>query len=135
MRRLALFTALALLALSVGPVVPARALECPQSEVINKRDGTSEVICSGQSHQSSPKVAGAGGSAPGRPRVAVPDMVGVLGLGNDPATGLCYRPSGQTIPTAEFNAHANSAYRVWNDVLQRELSRCPAAVAAPTPRR
>jgi hypothetical protein len=57
-------------------------------------------------------------------------VIGVLGFGNDPATGLCFQPSGQTIPTAEYNAPANSAFRVWNDVLQR-LPRCPAPTLTP----
>lgn len=132
MRRLA-FTAIILLALTMSPMDAAQGLECPQSEVINKRDGTSEVICSGGSSQrATPGANGpGGGSAAARPRVAVPDVIGILRVGNDPATGLCQQLGGQTMPTAEYNAPANSVYRDWNDTLRRLLPRCATAVITP----
>ena len=95
--------------LSAVPEVSAQ-VDCPRQKVRENSDGTSDVICSGSNQRATPGAnRPGGGSAAGRPRVAVPDVIGVLGFGNDPATGLCFQPSGQTIPTAEYNAPANSA--------------------------
>lgn len=109
------------------------ALECSESRVDKNLDGTSEVICSGATSQrADPGTDGPGGRpTAARPRVAVPDVTRILGFGRDPALGLCYQPSGQTIPTAEFNAPANSVYPVWNDAVQRNFPRCPSAVLTP----
>lgn len=122
------------LAAVVSTARTAESLGCPSSGVINKDDGTSEVVCSGTNQQATPGLDNRGGASPSaRPRIAVPDVAGILGLGNDPTTGLCYRASSQTVPTAEYNDPANSVYRVWNDVVQRNFARCPTPIEALSP--
>ena len=105
--------------------------DCPPQGVRQRFDGSSQVTCSGGRQRTNPSEQNRTGSASGRPKVAIPDVVRILGFGNDPATGLCFQPSGLTLPTAEYNAPANTVYRVWNSVVQGQFSRCPLPTLTP----
>ncbi|MDP8976931.1 MAG: hypothetical protein M3N28_11310 [Actinomycetota bacterium] len=98
---------------------------------MNKDDGTSEVVCSGSSQRANPEANGPGGGpAAPRPRVAVPDDVNILALGNEPTTGLCYRPGPSSVPRAAFEIPVFSIDREWNRLV-RQLPRCPSVVLTP----
>ncbi len=129
MRRIAFCGGAALMVLTFPLGRAAVGLECPQTEIINNRDGSSQVICSGASQRDAPGSNGPGGSpAAGRPSAAVPDVVGLLALGNDPATGLCYQSGEFSIPRSAYFAPGNDVYPIWNTFAQT-LPRCPAAAA------
>jgi hypothetical protein len=120
------------LATVVATARTAEGLVCPSSGVINKDDGTSEVVCSGSNQQATPGLNNrAGTSSAARTRVVVTDVVPILGFGNDPATGLCFQPGSLSVPTAEYNDPADAFLRTWNDTLRRLLPRCPTAVITP----